>query len=344
MGVLWIHCWMINGTPRAVVAGVDLASVLALGGNGVDLFFVISGFCMYAFYGQRSGYATGYFWPFVKRRWLRLSPAFYAATLVYAGWRVLEDASFPVMKSGLVSLVYFNSLLPQFSAAALFWTLGVEWQFYLVVPLLFYLQELLGFDRAFWWMFMLFLVASVIAVLVGKRGSDGLTGQLVFRYAEFGWGMMAARMVGKSRWPQLHGWGLVAAAALAVAIGRVLVSERVLSLWPDYYNFFKILGFNGMGIGFGGLLVAMLRTNSPMLARISRWLALPGKWSYSFYLWHGLVHVFIARLLVTQFAFPAGLFSAVLTFLISTALLLPLSAMSFYVLERPFLASKRMAR
>jgi peptidoglycan/LPS O-acetylase OafA/YrhL len=83
LGVLWIHIWTIHGNPRFKIAGLDITNILALGGNGVDLFFVISGFCMYYFYAHKATFSYLDFWTFIKKRWQRLSPAFYTATLVY---------------------------------------------------------------------------------------------------------------------------------------------------------------------------------------------------------------------------------------------------------------------
>ena len=46
LGVLWIHTWSKYGNPAVMVGGVDINRPLAILGNGVDFFFVLSGFCM----------------------------------------------------------------------------------------------------------------------------------------------------------------------------------------------------------------------------------------------------------------------------------------------------------
>src|ERR1700753_1334175 len=83
IGVLWIHSWTLYGHARWDVGKVDLANIMAIGGNGVDLFFVISGFCMYYFYASKADFSYHDFWRFLVKRWVRLSPAFYTATVLY---------------------------------------------------------------------------------------------------------------------------------------------------------------------------------------------------------------------------------------------------------------------
>jgi peptidoglycan/LPS O-acetylase OafA/YrhL len=83
IGTLWIHCWTHHHNPRFIIAHLDIANFLALGANGVDLFFVISGFCMYYFYAATVKFSYQDFFRFIVKRWVRLSPAFYMATIIY---------------------------------------------------------------------------------------------------------------------------------------------------------------------------------------------------------------------------------------------------------------------
>ena len=46
LGVLWAHVWMFFKNIPFPLAGVDINRLLAFGGIGVVLFFVIMGFCM----------------------------------------------------------------------------------------------------------------------------------------------------------------------------------------------------------------------------------------------------------------------------------------------------------
>lgn len=54
LGVLWAHLWAFMNAPSLMLAGIDVARLLSFGGTGVDLFFVISGFCMFLMHHLKS--------------------------------------------------------------------------------------------------------------------------------------------------------------------------------------------------------------------------------------------------------------------------------------------------
>src|SRR5258708_18228201 len=84
LGVLWAHIWMFFVNPSFKILNVDVAALMSFWGIGVDLFFVISGFCMYLMYmSQTNGFSWRNYLEYIKRRWLRIAPAFYAAIAVY---------------------------------------------------------------------------------------------------------------------------------------------------------------------------------------------------------------------------------------------------------------------
>ena len=163
LGVLWIHCWGMFGNPRCYVGRIDIADILAIGGNGVDLFFVISGFCMYYFYAAKADFSYHDFYRFLVKRWVRLSPAFYTATLIYFAYRVYVYSFSPSTLIGIMdSLFYMNAVFQTTNIASHFWTLGVEWQFYLVIPFLLIYPNSIGFIKPFTYIFGGLLLAAAI--------------------------------------------------------------------------------------------------------------------------------------------------------------------------------------
>src|SRR5882757_9299550 len=135
IGVLWIHSWTRHGNPRCYIGNIDLVNLLAIGGNGVDLFFVISGFCMYYFYGSKTNFSYRDFFRFLVKRWVRLSPAFYTAAIAYIlVARLIDHREVDGLKIFLHSLFYLNFIFGQYNIASHFWTLTVEWQFYFIIP------------------------------------------------------------------------------------------------------------------------------------------------------------------------------------------------------------------
>lgn len=332
LGVLWIHAWGMWGARRYYIGSFDLANVLALGGNGVDLFFVISGFCMYYFYASKTDFSSHDFFRFLFKRWMRLSPAFYTATVIYA----LTGHNVNLINL-LNSVFYLNSIFQQFNVASHFWTLGVEWQFYLVIPFLLLYQNRLGFKKVFVIIFGTLFLSALISVFVVKNKGDLLTNQILFRGIEFGCGVVAARFLIMGISVKRRPLWLLFLICVTYA-GRVLISKPVLHLSVDYHNLFKLGGFSLMGCGFAGILYLSV-TSTKWLALIlgNRVFKVMGKISYSFYLWHGLVLPVVVSYL-TNYLPPDGMMGPVLATCISTLVLYPLSQLSYNLLEKPFLS------
>ncbi|HEY9302611.1 MAG TPA: acyltransferase family protein [Phormidium sp.] len=88
-GVIWAHVWAFgSGIPvwslgKIGSINLDLNRAISVIGTGVDLFFVISGFCMYLMYAQKqTKFAWNTYATFLKKRWLRIAPNYYVAALV----------------------------------------------------------------------------------------------------------------------------------------------------------------------------------------------------------------------------------------------------------------------
>jgi len=199
MGVLWIHTWTKHGNPRCYIGGFDIANLLALGVNGVDLFFVISGFCMYYFYASKSDFSYRDFYRFLVKRWVRLSPAFYVATIVYILiGKFIYHQKIDVAGNFFHSVFYLNYIFVQYTTASHFWTLAVEWQFYFIIPFILIYQNTIGFIKTFSFVFGIIFITEITAILILKNQSDYLTGTLLFHGVEFGCGIISARLLIKN--------------------------------------------------------------------------------------------------------------------------------------------------
>ena len=127
--------WSPNEQSHYIMSSVALS-----GGAGVTLFFVLSGFLLFmpyakAFLFDKSWPKT---WQFYMRRVLRIVPAYYIALFLIiilsqqqylqpAHW--LDVSLFLTFFMDSTSLTYMKLNGP-------FWTLAVEWQFYLLLPLM----------------------------------------------------------------------------------------------------------------------------------------------------------------------------------------------------------------
>ncbi len=117
------------------------------GAHGVDLFFVLSGFCLsYPFLRRLHDTGSARFdtVAYFARRMTRILPPYYLAMLAIGiglvalqagGWQMPEDFSLSRIDGWqLFKQIVFADRKPQFLNPS-FWTLAVEWRWYVVFPL-----------------------------------------------------------------------------------------------------------------------------------------------------------------------------------------------------------------
>ena len=134
------------------------------GWAGVESFFVISGFII-PFAMQRSGYRLSNFARFLAKRYVRLAPPYFAAILLsLVLWAVgsfvpgFRGESFRFETGRVRAHVFFlNDLAGLPWLNPVFWTLAIEFQYYIAIGILF---PLLFSDSRVWNTAALMLVAS----------------------------------------------------------------------------------------------------------------------------------------------------------------------------------------
>jgi peptidoglycan/LPS O-acetylase OafA/YrhL len=134
---LWadLSRWPLTSYPLVPVAWGGLL--------GVPLFFVLSGFCIhYAFLRRGKQLEVK---PFYWHRFLRLYPAYAVAAIVYAFLAAIDLVSYKyenVFQLPVHLLLVHNLNKSTFMGInGAFWSLGVEFQFYLLYPLLLLMRK-----------------------------------------------------------------------------------------------------------------------------------------------------------------------------------------------------------
>jgi peptidoglycan/LPS O-acetylase OafA/YrhL len=117
----------------------------ALGNTGVTVFFVLSGYLISRMWHRRDQ-GIGSYWRFVRRRLVRLGPVVVAlaliggpALVVFGGASaasVTRDAGLALLQLTAFASAAGSRPYPYFEPT---WSLTVEWTFYLVFPLVFFL-------------------------------------------------------------------------------------------------------------------------------------------------------------------------------------------------------------
>ncbi|HEY4387409.1 MAG TPA: acyltransferase [Ktedonobacteraceae bacterium] len=139
--VIGFHIDAINKTDLWVPWQHPFASALiTFGGSGVTLFFVLSGFLLFMPYAKALLFAAK--WPsarqFYVRRALRILPGYYTALILII---VLFQHQY-LQSAYWKRLLLFVTMLMDSSPQTFrqldgpFWTLAIEWQFYMLMPLI----------------------------------------------------------------------------------------------------------------------------------------------------------------------------------------------------------------
>lgn len=139
---------------------------------GVEIFFVISGFII-PYSLHRSAYRVSDYPKFLLKRVLRLDPPYLLAVLlaILVGWIAAQFPSYRAepyqvsVPQVLLHLAYINTFFGYEWVNAVFWTLAIEFQYYLAVGLLFPVVA----HRSLAVRVALGLVLGVLAVLLPEK-------------------------------------------------------------------------------------------------------------------------------------------------------------------------------
>jgi peptidoglycan/LPS O-acetylase OafA/YrhL len=341
--VLLFHLWQFMGTPRLALGPFDLTPLFARGHLGVDLFFVLSGYLIGGpwLIARLRGDVRPSLREFWLRRARRVLPAYWLQWLILAAVAWFGANAFPLDARGVLldlSLT-FNLFENTTALNAVWWSLPVEWDFYLFAPLL--AAALASRGRWPWLLLGIVLASVAFRVLcwwaIWEYLADGVALyrwviQLPGRLDQFALGMIVAwafAMRRGGRATPLALFGITVTLAL-VWIGFHTGSAVDTALAP--WLFFE---FTLIGCGFAALTAAAsMRHPAWLLGWLGhRAMGFVGTVSYSLYLWHyPLLHW------LRGFADAHGWATSSWSFA-SAALAASLAAawLSFRIAERPFL-------
>ena len=276
-----------------------LLNWLDLGSFGVALFFTLSGCTLYLSTNQLGFLDIRSWYVFYLKRFFRIWPTFAFALFAYliAG-HLLHDALSPYKESWLASqfltpytfndLANYLLLIFNFSGPAglfnnAFWSLPVEFQYYLVLPLLVVLLQRFGPLALFGMV--------VLGHLLYKADFDAMDSTLVFRlFFTFCFGIYAGFLYQQSQL-RLPAW-FTLPALVAMICFVYLFSKGVFSALPMPSEWL-VYGF----IAIGCVLLTVM-TDFTLPRPIASLLNFYGDISYSLYLLHNLVIACVVVLFV----------------------------------------------
>lgn len=283
----------INGLRAWAVIAVVLYHFgvpgFAGGFVGVDVFFVISGFLMTAII--ISGLEQGRFslWGFYLARARRIIPALLVLciSLLILGWFWLPSIDYKILGTHAATALAFVSNLKFWREAGYFdaashekwllhtWSLSVEWQFYILLPLgCLLLWHWLGRTAVKWAL----VAAGLLSLLLSIYASVRWPGAAFYLLPTRAWEMLAGGLVWWATRTQPMPPKM---AVLAEWVGFALIIVSILCFdpamqWPGYLALVPVLG--------AMCVLAANRSDSWLTANlIARRV---GASSYSIYLWH----------------------------------------------------------
>ena len=333
----------IDGLRALAVLGVVLfhAGLGVSGGFvGVDVFFVISGFLITSLILKdlkNDNFSIVGFW---ERRARRIFPALAVvviATLI-AGWFLMLSFGYQVLGQSALALTVFASNIQFWRTSGYFdpaaeenpllhtWSLSVEEQFYLIVPLLLCLVFALRSQR-YLGLFLGFVVlASLwISVYWVDRDPKGAFYLLPSRAWELGAGSMLvlARPVASAGLRVLMGW---------LGVAGILYAFLFYDVHTNFPGFAAIVPVMGTALliwaGMQGSKDAEIQYCGVNRLLAARLLVGIGLISYSLYLWHWPFFAFHRYLFSQSPGVPLAIGYIVFALLISIA--------SWKYIELPF--------
>ncbi|HXA00321.1 MAG TPA: acyltransferase [Candidatus Dormibacteraeota bacterium] len=352
LSVLCFHYISIQGGAPAGSVVDRLQRLVILGGTGVDLFFVLSGFLIGGILLDVKD-SPRYFRTFYARRIFRIIPVYFAWITAYilivrfAGKYLLalsHSGNMPPLGYLVYNHYLFlqNFYLDKFHnlAGAWFdhtWSLAVEEQFYVVIPLLVYFLPRKAYKI---FLFCVILLEPLLRIVLLKTGilNAGLIGQLTFTRAD----VLAVGALAALYWREENARAWLQNKSRAIYLFLFLLFLGFVAFWvwsPYQRSFaFEAVGYSVVAFFYVTLLLAALCIPGGPVSSVARWSLLRkiGAVSYCMYLIHIVANVACHAVLLRatpKISTPLGaavtVFAALLTYVIAL--------ISWRIFEEPLL-------
>ncbi|MDX1972565.1 MAG: acyltransferase family protein [Candidatus Sumerlaeia bacterium] len=318
----------------AVVAFHYFGEAIPGGYIGVDVFFVLSGFLISSILFREFESGTFSFKAFWERRIRRIFPPLIVLvlTVLVGGYFFQLPESYVETANTALAHVFFSANIQLYYATDYFadaantkpllhlWSLAVEEQFYLILPMLIWILNRYRVNKQFLILAMLAVASFCWSVYQVREDATGAYYLLPSRAWELLLGTLLAACK-KPPAPSRVASEVVTWSGMAAILGSVFLLTTD-SPFPGWNALPACLGTVGLlwGTGHPDSVLRKLLSLSPVV--------FIGKISYSLYLWHWSIFVF-----GIQFSLGEPTTGYTIGLLI---LSLVLSVFSYYAVETPF--------
>ena len=346
-GLRALACFMVLLYHTAQFSGVaEIGKWTAPLNSGVDIFIVLSGFCLFLPVAVDSKkFAAMSFW---RHRLKRIVPAYYASMIyvvllpevLVVFWRLLgRHASWQAIPSPIqwITHLTFTHMFSTHTWDGIngsYWSLGLEAQFYVAMPLIVFLFRRYGIRG-------LIIPAAVsvvwnVSALIIFWGTDDFTPikfiwevNLFGRWLEFTGGAFAAYLVQRTRTGRLTLSNKTRSALTVAGLASIILDLYVVrgsALGPIEFAILP-LGIIILILGVSTMPDAG-PTTATRLLRLRPMRAL-GTISYSFYLIHQPTEWYFSQLLKGMGVVGYSLWIAEIT--LGTAIIVGLATISYHL-------------
>lgn len=307
----------INGLRAIAVIAVVLfhfnPSWVQGGFAGVDVFFVISGFLMTGIIFKGLENNSFSILNFYIARANRIVPAltFVCAVLLILGWFYIPPTDYELLGKHVASSLGFISNVVYWREAGYFdaashekwllhtWSLSVEWQFYIIYPLILVLLSKLMPLRL---MKVLLAIGTVLAFIFAVIATYRWSNSAYYLLPTRMWEMMVGciAFIYPLKLSQLQKRLLEWLGLALILSSYFFVSE--LNHWPGYLAALPVVG---------AFFIIQAQRNDSFLTSNFIFQKI-GAWSYSIYLWHWPIVVFLYYLTLEGWFIYGGIVLSIL--------------------------------
>lgn len=311
----------INALRALAVIGVILfhfkVPYFEGGFSGVDIFYVISGYLMTKIVIEAILKNTFSFRDFYSKRVKRIIPAllFMIVTLLVVDFFILLPGDYQyVSKNATASLLFLSNILywqssgyfdPSSELNPLLhtWSLSVEWQFYLILPIiLVLLRTAFKFNKKHYLLF--FVISTSIIFIITCYFTQTKPTASFYLLPTRSWEMVIGGIAYLAEdHLKKYRKGLACLGYLVLFLSLILLTTGLS--WPGIYTLIPVLAT---------FLIILANQNDFTLLKHPV-IQFTGKISYSLYLWHWPVFV-----TANYLGLPAGFASTLLLLIISFSL------------------------
>ncbi|MEZ5326115.1 MAG: acyltransferase [Verrucomicrobiales bacterium] len=356
IAILLVMCrHLLPIEPISFVPLEYVRKVLEAGWIGVDLFFVLSGFLITGILLDTKG-SNQPFRNFYARRSLRIFPLYYFVLLVGLVVFPLSGFNYEGLQLNLDNQLwlwsYTSNLVMAYQDSYLFtadgfrlshlWSLAVEEHFYLVWPLAVLSLSHRPLLRI---CFGTIIVALTLRCTLYLSGVTGLA-NYVLTFCRMDSLMFGALLAIGCRLPTAKRslqFTIPAVGSLAGA-GLAAILFTTKGWWVSHWTM-QTVGFTLLAVFFSSALYVLLNTSEKNIVKrtiSAKPLRLLGKYSYGLYIYHSIFDAHLEGWIPDESGPFANLpvIGPVSVFVARVAIILPITLLSYHLLEAPFLRLK----